>query len=121
MTVGPTLDEMLKKLPAAQRAAVQERAKVLIAEELSLRELRQALNLTQHDVAKRLAKGQEVVSRLEQRGDLLLSTLRNYIHSLGGQLELVCRFDERTAVRIQPGRVAPKRKEKRQAATARVL
>jgi hypothetical protein len=118
MTVGPTLDEMLGKLPAAQRAAVHERAKALIAEEVSLRELRQALNLTQHDVAKRLAKGQEVISRLEQRGDLLLSTLRNYIHSLGGELELFCRFDECTTVRIQPGRIAPKRKEKRQAATA---
>jgi hypothetical protein len=38
---------MMKTLPAAQRAAVERRASELIAEELSLRDLRKALNLTQ--------------------------------------------------------------------------
>lgn len=111
--MGLTLDDMIANLPAAQRSAVNRRAKELISEELTLRELRKALRLTQHDVAQRLSKGQEVVSRLEQREDLLLSTLRDYVRSLGGELELLCRFNKRTAIRINPGITAPKRKAKR--------
>jgi transcriptional regulator with XRE-family HTH domain len=105
---------MIADLPAAQRAAVDRRAEELISEELTLRELRKALRLTQQDVARRLCKGQEVVSRLEQRDDLLLSTLRDYVRSLGGELELTCRFNRRTAVRINPGAASkPKGKAKR--------
>jgi predicted transcriptional regulator len=101
--MGRTLDEMLKTLPEAKRAAVQRRADELIAEELSLRDLRKALDLTQSDIAKRLKKGQDMVSRIEQRDDLLLSTLQNYVKSLGGELELVCRFKNRAAVRVKAG------------------
>jgi hypothetical protein len=42
--MGLTLDDMIANLPAAQRAAVNRRAKELISEELSLRELRKALS-----------------------------------------------------------------------------
>lgn len=101
--MGRTLDEMLKALPEAKRAAVQRRADDLIAEELSLRDLRKALDLTQSDIARRLKKGQDMVSRIEQRDDLLLSTLQSYVKSLGGELELVCRFKNRAAVRVKAG------------------
>jgi len=101
--MGRTLDEMISTLPAVQQAAVARRAAALIDEELSLRELRKALQLTQTDVAQRLKKGQEVVSRLEQRHDMMLSTLRGYVESLGGKLELVCRFENRAAVRLKAG------------------
>jgi DNA-binding XRE family transcriptional regulator len=70
---------------------------------LSLRELRKALNLTQKEMAERLNKGQDTVSRIEQRYDLLLSTLQSYIRSLGGELDLVCRFKGRDAVRVVAG------------------
>ena len=103
--MGRTLDEMISTLPAVQQAAVARRAAALIDEELSLRELRKALHLTQTDVEQRLKKGQEVVSRLEQRHDMLLSTLRGYVESLGGKLELVCRFENRAAVRLKAGPV----------------
>jgi DNA-binding transcriptional regulator YiaG len=101
--MGRTLDEMLQSLTPGQRAAVERRAEELIAEELSLRDLRKALNLTQAAMAKRLKKGQDMVSRIEQRDDLLLSTLQGYVKSLGGELELVCRFKDRAAVRVKAG------------------
>jgi DNA-binding XRE family transcriptional regulator len=115
--MGRTLEEMLKILPAAQRAAVDRRAEELFAEELSLRDLRKALKLTQNDMAKRLKKGQDMVSRIEQRDDLLLSTLQGYVKSLGGELELVCRFKNRAAVRVKAGREdsQPKRAQGRRA------
>jgi DNA-binding XRE family transcriptional regulator len=101
--MGPTLDDMIANLPTAQRAAVKRRTEQLISEEMTLQELRKALRLTQQDVAQRLSKGQEVVSRLEQREDLLLSTLRDYVHSLGGELELLCRFNKRKSKRHRQG------------------
>lgn len=70
---------------------------------LSLRELRKALNLTQKEMAERLNKGQDTVSRIEQRDDLLLSTLQGYIRSLGGELDLICRFKDREPVRVIAG------------------
>ena len=115
--MGRTLDEMIATLPEARRAGIQRRAEELINEELSLRELRKKLELTQTDVARRLKKGQEVVSRIEQRQDLLLSTLQGYVESLGGQLELVCRFRDRAPVRLRPvtGKPTAKRVPKRSA------
>ena len=61
---------------------VEQRAAKLITEERSLRDLRQALELTQESLAERLGVNQENVSRLEQRSDLLLSTLSRYVGAL---------------------------------------
>ncbi len=98
--MGRTLDEMLQTLSPTQRRAVAKRTAVLIAEELSLRDLRKAMRLTQSDIAKRLRKGQDEVSRIENRDDLLISTLHGYVKSLGGELELVARFKNREPVRL---------------------
>jgi hypothetical protein len=118
--MGRTLDEMIATLPAVRRERVQQRAQELIREELSLGELRKKLELTQTDVARRLKKGQEVVSRIEQRQDLLLSTLQDYVESLGGELELVCRFQNRESVRLKPmaAKPAAKRVARRRMAVA---
>lgn len=113
-----TLNEVVDGLSTAQREVV-EHGSALIADELSLREIRKTLNLTQEDVARRLKKGQDMVSRIEQRRDLLLSTLNEYVHSIGGELELVCRFKDRPAVRITRTRASiasGKSKSKRTAA-----
>jgi hypothetical protein len=48
---------------------------------------------------KSTSVGQEGISRLEKRCDLLISTLRNYVARMGGQLELVVRFPDRPAIR----------------------
>lgn len=97
---APKLEDVLAQLPATQRRAVDRRADVLIAEEMSLRELRRALQLTQSAVAAALDKGQHEISRIEQRGDMLLSTLTRLVEAMGGELELVCRFKNRAPVRL---------------------
>jgi hypothetical protein len=56
---------------------------------LDLRALREAIGRTQQQIAKTAAMDQGDVSRLEQREDAKLSTLRRYVRALGGQLELV--------------------------------
>ena len=99
--MGKTLKERLSKLPAGRRAKVEARANELLAEEMSLKDLRKARELTQERMAELLGIGQDGISRLEKRSDLLISTLRNYIARSGGQLELVVRFPDRPAVLLQ--------------------
>ena len=118
--MGRTLNEVMAGLPKGRRRAVEKRADELIAEELSLRDLRKALQLTQTDVAATLGKGQDEVSRIEQREDLLLSTLQGYVRSLGGELELVCTFKNRNPVRIKSNAFAEARKPAKRVAKARV-
>lgn len=96
---------IIARLPARERRAIARRSRQLVAEELSLQELRKTLAVTQSEVAKSLGKRQDEISRIEQRGDLLLSTLRDYVQSLGGELELLCTFKNRRSIRIRAGKV----------------
>lgn len=93
-----SLKTMMDRLPAERRKRVEARTEELIAEELTLRDLRKARDLTQERMAELLNIGQDSVSRLEKRSDLLLSTLRSYVSAMGGSLELVARFPDRPAV-----------------------
>ena len=95
-----TLKQMIKRLPAARRKKVEERARELIADEMTLRDLRKARRRTQTHVAKILKIGQDGVSRLEARSDFLLSSLRAYVAAMGGSLDLVARFPDRGPVVI---------------------
>jgi transcriptional regulator with XRE-family HTH domain len=79
-------------LPPVRQKKIEERTAELIAEEMSLRELRKAHGLAQERLAELLGIGQEGVSRLERRSDLLISTLRSYVEAMGGSLSLVAEF-----------------------------
>ena len=93
-----TLKDKMKDLSPAQRKKVEARAAELIAEEMTLRELRHARKLTQVKMAKTLGVTQDSVSRLEKRSDLLLSTLRKTVEAMGGNLSLVAEFPDRAPV-----------------------
>jgi len=92
------VNDIIKKLSPAQRKRVETRAAQLIAEEMTLQQLRQACKLTQGKVAKSLRIGQEGVSKIERRSDLLISTLRDYIKAMGGELSLIVEFPDRKPV-----------------------
>jgi len=97
------VNDKIKKLSPAQRKKVEARAAELIAEEMTLRELRRARRLTQAHLARTLGVTQDSVSRLEKRSDLLLSTLRKTVQAMGGNLSLVAEFTDRAPVRVSPG------------------
>lgn len=74
-----TLKERMDGLPDARREKIEGRAAELVAEEMSLQDLRRALKQTQVRVARELGIKQENVSRIEKRTDLLISTLNGYV------------------------------------------
>jgi DNA-binding transcriptional regulator YiaG len=98
--MAKSLREKLNELSPERRKKVDARAAQLIAEQMTLRELRKARKLTQERLAETLGIGQEQVSRLEQRSDLLLSTLRSYIEAMGGSLTIVAKFPNQRPVAI---------------------
>jgi transcriptional regulator with XRE-family HTH domain len=118
--MATTVRDTMKGLTPTRRKKIEARAAALIAEEMSLRDLRQALTLTQERMAETLGIGQDGVSRLEKRSDLLLSTLRTYIEAMGGQLSLIAEFPDREPVTLSglatietAPRPTPRRRRKR--------
>ena len=60
----------------------------------TLQELRRARKRSQERVAKELRIGQEGVSQIEKRADLMISTLRKTVEAMGGSLALVAQFPD---------------------------
>ncbi len=112
-----TLDEFIGSLPKNERRKIGARARKVVAEEMSLQDLRKAIGKTQTAVAKRLKVGQDAVSKLETRSDMYISTLRGVLKAMGGELELIAHFPDRPSVRLEElGAAAPHRKRRRVAA-----
>ena len=88
--------ELVSKMsPDAQEKIKRGTARILA--EIELRELRETLMVTQHDLAQRLKTTQAAISRLENTDqDPKVSTLRNYAKALGGELEVSVRLPDRT-------------------------
>jgi predicted transcriptional regulator len=74
---------------ARVRARVQAQVK-----ELTLKAMRQELDLTQVEVSRSADMTQSELSRLESRSDHLTSTLRRYVEALGGKLEITAVFGD---------------------------
>ncbi len=92
------VNDIIRTLNSTQRKKVEARAAELIAEVMTLQELRRARKLTQVSVSKALGITQDSVSRLEKRSDILLSTLRKTVQVIGGNLSLVAEFPDRAPV-----------------------
>lgn len=91
------LDDIMAALPKERSQRINARTMELA----TLKDLRQAAQQTQEQLAATLGVGQDTISRLEKRSDMLLSTLRHYVESMGGQLNLVAQFPNRPPVVIQ--------------------
>ena len=66
----------------------------LMLDEMPLHELRQARGLSQKSLAELLKVQQPAVAKIEKRADIYISTLRQTIEAMGGQLDIIARFPE---------------------------
>lgn len=85
--MGVPFDKFMQRFTAEERVEIEAHAQMLIAEEMSLRDLRKALGKTQAQLARKLKKPQATVSRLERQSDMLISTLDRVVHALGGRVQ----------------------------------
>jgi len=100
--MGRSLKEVLQSFPEERRQRIVERGQELIAEVLALGQLRKRMEVSQQDMADRLEVSQPAISKLEQQADMQLSTLRNYVEALGGELEIVVTLPGRSPVKLEP-------------------
>ncbi len=84
-------NELRKKMSPRARGRSEAAARKMI-QALPLAQLRDAQNITQTELAKRLDIDQSAVSKIEHRTDMYLSTLSDVIRAMGGELELTAKF-----------------------------
>lgn len=90
----------LRSRMSPKSMAASENKSRSMREEMALNELRKAYSFSQEKIAKTLHIQQPAVAKLEKRTDMYISTLRNYIEALGGELDIVARFPK-TEVHLQ--------------------
>jgi DNA-binding XRE family transcriptional regulator len=94
--------DIRRPMTAERRARIDAIKEGMVAAE-RLFELRSAVGVTQVELAERLGVSQGNVSELERRDDLFLSTLRGYVESLGGRLEIAAVFPDEKRYTIAVG------------------
>ena len=98
--MGRTLDAVMRSLPKERRDRINARYRVLRNEVENLKALRKAAGRAQTEIASALHISQPSVSKIEKQADMYLSTLRNYVEAVGGDLELVVRFPEQDPIHL---------------------
>ena len=93
---GKKLDDVLSALPVKRQTKITQRAANLA----TLRDLRLTASQTHADMAQALGVRQDTISCLEQRSEMLPSTMRRYVEAMGGQLEIVVTFPNRPSVKL---------------------
>lgn len=95
-----TLDSVLDSLPKARRDRIEARYQTLKSEVESLQALRKAVGKAQIEVATTLHISQPSVSKIEKQADMYISTLRNFVTAIGGDLDLVVRFPHQPPIHL---------------------
>ncbi len=83
-----TLNNFLANLPSVEQEAINMEAERLTAEEMTLRELREMLGCSQREVGEALNVNQAAISKVERRSDMRVSTLREFVRAIGGELDI---------------------------------
>jgi len=77
-----------------EATALSEKIANDLRHEIRLTELRNALGVSQEELAQLMKKKQAAISRFERRSDMHISTLREFIAALGGRLQVIASFPE---------------------------
>jgi predicted XRE-type DNA-binding protein len=88
-----------RELRAKMSPESLERSRVLAAKyraEIPIHLLGEAREMMQVHLAKILGVNQAVVSKLQRRTDMYVSTLQSFVKAMGGELKITARFPEGT-------------------------
>jgi transcriptional regulator with XRE-family HTH domain len=84
---------LLEKMTPERRTRIKLKTE-LLKREMALGELRQALKLTQEELANLLKMNQAAISKFEHQSDIYISTLRKILSAMGAELRIVARFPD---------------------------
>jgi len=84
---------LVDKMSRQSRERIRKRTAEMYSE-MALQELRQAMNLTQQELAEVLKMNQAAISKLEHQSDMYVSTLRRFVAAMGGELRVVAHFPQ---------------------------
>ncbi len=87
--------EIRAKSSDPERIARVSEEKRIMGAVLTLQEMREQLGISQEDLARAWDTSQPNVSKIEHKDDLLFSTVRRYVETLGGRLEVHAVFPNR--------------------------
>jgi predicted transcriptional regulator len=76
-----------------RRARIDVKVKEELAK-IRLDELRTVMGLSQQELAEAQDVQQPAIAKLEKRTDMHISTLRNHIEAMGGELEIIAKFPD---------------------------
>jgi transcriptional regulator with XRE-family HTH domain len=88
-----SFNKLIEKFPPARKERIRIKAEVL-KNEMALYELRQALQLTQEELANTLHMKQNAISKFEHQSDIFISTLRKVLFAMGAELKIIAHFPE---------------------------
>ena len=91
--MAKAFNNLRKGMSAARKEKVATRTMEMLAT-LPLHEIRHARRLSQEELAAKLDVRQAAVSKVENRADLYISTLRRHVEAMGGILVLQAEFPE---------------------------
>lgn len=86
-------NKLLESISSERRERIRFKTN-LIKNEMALKELRQALKLTQDELARSLKMKQAAISKFERQSDIYLSTLRKILFAMGADLKIVASFPD---------------------------
>lgn len=85
--------ELYNARSAKAKARVEARVRKALGE-MPVQEFQQARQLSLAQLANILEVKPATISKLERRTDMYIHTLRGYIETMGGNLDIVARFPE---------------------------
>jgi predicted XRE-type DNA-binding protein len=88
--------ELTKDWSPERLARSEARKAELAAELVSLEQLREGLGITQEELANVMDVQQPAISKLVRRPDMKVSTLRDLIAAMGGELHITATFPDRS-------------------------
>jgi transcriptional regulator with XRE-family HTH domain len=92
-SVSKLFKDLLKDMPPERLERIRLKTEVM-KNEMALAELRQAMDLTQEELAKSLHMKQAAISKFEHQSDIYLSTLRRILFAMGADLKIIAHFPD---------------------------
>lgn len=106
--MGILIQKVLAEFPKDRQEKIKAKANEYIREYNRLSDLRRQLGITQEMIAQHQGVKQVNISNLEKRNDMLISTLKKYVESMGCQLEINIRVSSSELARVND--LNPRRK-----------